>query len=72
MSTIKSAQLAAQVRISQPFLVVRFLFGTSGLLLVSKLTVSIRMCISIFLLRPHVLTAGWDLRAKLACKTSAA
>jgi hypothetical protein len=57
---MKSAQLAAQVRISQPFLGERLLFGTSGLP-VSKLTVSIRMCISI-LTSPHVFTAGCDLR----------
>jgi hypothetical protein len=40
---MKSAQLAVQVRISQPFVVERLLFGTSGLP-VRKLTVSIRMC----------------------------
>jgi hypothetical protein len=43
---MKSAQLAAQVRISQPSVVERLLFGTSGLP-VPKFTVSIGMCISI-------------------------
>jgi hypothetical protein len=39
---MKSAQLATQVCISQPFVVERLLFGTSGLLL-GKLIISICM-----------------------------
>jgi hypothetical protein len=67
---MKSAQPAAQVRISQPFLVERLLFGTSGLP-VSKLTVSIRMCISI-LTSPHVFHGRLRPARSSRVKTSAA
>jgi hypothetical protein len=46
--TRKSAQLAAQVRTNQWFVMEHLLFSTSTLQLGSKLIVSIRMCISIF------------------------